>query len=232
MRFGSLREIEETRPWWVVCGQGPSWANVDVGLVDRVRRDHPVAVIAVNGAVEHVPAADYWFTLDPSRENLDLMRDPVDGVRYVAAVPDEFGTPEARHRWQRPPVPEHVLYLRRVVAEEPTEGPFEERVWAQIVGGMSEDPRAIHTGNSGFGALQLACLLGAERVTLLGIDGHGRERWDGSPNFYLGHLPHLFRGALPQLQERGVLVANGSPESFVDCFPRLRPRDALAWLVR
>lgn len=232
VRFGSLADVDEVRSRFVVCGQGPSWADVDVDLLERIRTEESVAVVAVNNAVDHVLGADYWFTLDPSRENLAHMESPREGVRYVAAVPDDFGTPRARHPWQRPPVPDHVLYLHRIVNDEPAEGPFRERVWSQIVGGMSEDPRRIHTGNSGFGAFQLAWLLGAERVVLLGIDGRGRERWDGSSNFYLDHLPELFRGALPQLLRDGVRVANGSPESAVDCFPRLSPGDSLAWLVR
>ena len=206
----------------VICGQGPSWKMVHHPDIKRAKEEG-ARVIAVNGAVDEIPdLADYFFTLDHSTENLRRIADPYPGVTYVQAVPEDYTGP----------APEHVVHLRRIsVAGEPDGRPFRDRVWEQIPGGLSEARTCIHTGNSGFGALNLAVHMGARRVVLLGVDGHGRERWDGSENGYLGHLPRLFRTAVPQLEWRGVEVVNGSPLTQVGCFPIKSPEDALHWLT-
>lgn len=213
--------------WWdrvVICGQGPSWLDVEWSQVWEAS-NRGAAVIAVNGAIDQLHSkATHWFTLDHSLENQERMANPVVGPTYYAAVPDDF-----EERFQTWP---HVRYLRRVVRHEPKDGrPFEERVKEQIVGGLAEDPGEIYTGNSGFGALGLAYHMGPSRVLLLGIDGAGLQRWDGSANRSLDHLPELFAGAVPQLEEAGVQVMNGSPGSAVECFPRLDSLDGLRWLV-
>lgn len=219
----------------VVCGQGPSWADVDTEQLRKTIASGAVPIF-VNGAVDSAgPLIDYrlpedqpayWFTLDPSLENLARMASPFTRISYLAAVPEDYE--------QRFPIHQHVSYLRRVVRENPDPGsaPFAERVLSQIVGGLSEDPGAVHTGNSGFGALGLAYLMRARRVVLLGIDGRGHRRWDGTENQSLDHLPDLFAGAVEQLKARGVEVVNGCPTSAVTCFPKMSAEEALAWVMR
>lgn len=219
----SWKAVTERHRRIVICCQGPSWRRVDLGLLEEVA-DFGATVIAVNGAIEieRVPAR-YFFTLDFSNEeSVGRLARPRPGVTYYAAFPPGGGVRE------RLP---HVKALRRISRAEPAIGPFEARVQQQIMGGLSEDPGAIHTGNSGFGALGLAYLMRPERIVFLGLDGGGRLRWDGSPNGYLDHLPELFRGAVDQLAAAGVQVANGSPGSAVDCFPVVHPDRALRWLV-
>lgn len=215
----------------VICGQGPSWADVDLEQLAQAHHDG-ACVVAVNGAVDTVGSvADHWFTLDASQANMARMRAKVPGVHYVAAVPAAFGTARAPCSWQRNGAPSGVTYLRRVVGEQPGRGKFEDRVWHHIVGGLSEDPEAIHTGNSAFGALGMAYHMRAQRVALLGVDGHGRMRWDGTPNGPLTHMRALFWGAVPQLMAAGVRLVTGSQSSAVDCFPRVTAERALRWVL-
>ena len=136
----------------IICGQGPSWRQVDLAQLGRVQ-SMGVGLVAVNGAIDSVPFADYWFTLDMSPENQRRVMEPASGVQYYAAVPPEW---ERRLRGL-----EHLTCLKRVVKEERRRGPFRLRVLYQIVGGISEDPGEIYTGNSAFGALGLVYLKGA-----------------------------------------------------------------------
>ena len=202
----------------VICGQGPSWALVDVQELTRTR-EAGALVIAVNGAVAHAPA-DVFFTLDLSPENRRRIANPVPGVRYVVAAP---ATETNRVG--------HVTYLRRIERAVSRKGPYAHRAGQEAPGGLSEDPKAINTGNSAFGALNLAYHLGVQRIVLLGVDGCGYTRWDGTRNFCLEHMPALFASAVPQLAAAGIAVVNGSPQSAVECFPRLTPHDALEWLM-
>lgn len=101
---------------------------------------------------------------------------------------------------------------------------------ARAPGGLSEDPGTINTGNSGFGGLGLAYHMRPHKVALLGVDGRKERRVDGGMPRSLDHLPALFESAVPQLRSAGIEVANGSPDSEVDCFPRMTPREAVQWL--
>lgn len=205
-------DVREDRAVIVATGQSldgfdlSALANIDAG------------VIAVNAAVSFAPA-DYWFTLDPSDANVRLMRNQAAGVRYFAAVPPEFGTRAGKSRVHRQTRPPNVTYLHRIAGSGPLGA-----AW-----GLSENQRAIHTGNSAYGALGLAYLMGARRIALLGVDGGGAYFYGGNGGD-LSHLPQLFASALPQLQAADVEVVNGSPASVIDAFPRMSPADAIAWI--
>lgn len=97
--------------------------------------------------------------------------------------------------------------------------------------GLSLDPLRIHQGgNSGFQALNLAVLLGARRVLLLGFDlgrRGGRRHWHGDHPGDLNNPDETnfawwrtaFAGAVPDLARAGVAVVNCTPGSALDCFP-------------
>lgn len=207
---------------FIIVATGPSAEALDHALLqDAV--DFGVQVIAVNGAIQWIPVAHHWFTLDPSPLfNRPLMRDRRPGVEYWAAVPDDYGTPQAEHSCHRAPAEDGVTYLRRRAV------PIEKGAV------ISEDPEAIISGNSAFGALQLGCLMGGTRFALIGIDGtrepyaHGTRR----PTWNFRHLPSLFRAAGPQLRARGASIINGSPHSAVECYRRCRPNEAVEWVMR
>lgn len=207
------------KPRVLIVAAGPSVEGVDLSMVPP-----RVTVIAVNGAIRFTPKVDVWFTLDPSTPNRALLRERRPGVRYVMAVPDDYGSPGAAVQAHRAPRDPGVTYLRRVSGD----GPWSARP------GLVEDRGAIHTGNSAWGALGYAYHLRPGKIGLLGVDGTsgGYAYLSGAPRPQFDHLPDLFASALPQLQAAGVSVRNGSPESRVVCFPRVTPSALLRWLLR
>ena len=206
----------------LIVASGPSQRSLDVNAVASAAAAG-VHVIAVNGALEWAVCALSWFTLDPDRRTLPLMRAGRPGVVHYAAVPEDYGRPEAKVAYHRIPPPPGVIYLRRVVGE----GPLGSRH------GLSEDPGAVHSGNSAWGALGLAWLMGARSVAFLGLDGtrEGYAFGPGRPFGGFAHLPALFASALPQIAARGLEVVNGSPGSRVTCFRRTAPQAALDWIA-
>jgi len=211
--------VAPPKPTVLIVATGPSVEGVDLSRIPP-----RVLVVAVNGAIQWLPRADVWFSLDPSATVRALAATPRPGVRYVMAVPDDYGTPVARLRGHREPREPHVTYLRRVNGD----GPWNARAT------LSEDTSAIHTGNSAWGALGYAYHLRPGKVGLLGVDGTSeRYAYDtGAPRNQFDHLPDLFASAVPQLAAAGVRVRNGSPASCVTCFPRVSPSALLRWLVR
>lgn len=110
--------------------------------------------------------------------------------------------------------------------------------------GLSANPRWIHHGHSsGFCLLNLALLMGAQRIVLLGYDMkyapdyNGRERSIGSrPRHYFGEYPSALQhwpkvsvkdGVHVELVKQYESVAaqglieiiNCSPDSAINCFP-------------
>lgn len=208
----------------VIVGRGPSLAGFDFQQLAALPES--VIVICVNQSIEQSPRADVWFTLDPNTPLQKLMRVQRPGTRYFAAVPNDFGRETAKRPSHRHGLPENVTYLRRI------DGPGPER----SQDGLSHSKDAINSGNSGFGALQLAYLMGAKKIVLLGFDGADTARKTGGhfdsskKSAYLGHLPQLFNSTAMALDAEGVEVRNSNPESKITCFPRSTPQEALAWL--
>jgi len=180
-----------------------------------------VTVIAINGAIRLLPRTDVWFTLDPSRRNREIMARPRPGVTYYAAVPEDYGMPSAESPAMREPADTHVRYLRRI------EGDGSGRYRTKH--GLCPDKGAVHTGNSGWGAFQVARHMGARRIALFGIDGRGRYVSGGTPR-QLSMVPGLFASAVSELLSNDVAVVNGSWISTVTCFSRMGPEEARAWL--
>lgn len=197
-------EVDDHFESIAIVGTGNSLKGVNLAFSEDV------AVLAVNSAINHLTRTDIWFTLDPSPSNVTIMRRPIRGVTYYAAVPENFSG-----------APRHVNLLRRVVGTG--HGHYQTKA------GLSNDRGAIHTGNSAWGALQLAAHLGAEKVALFGIDGQGGYHYGGAPR-ELSMLPALFASAVGDLAARGIDVINGSPDSTVDCFRRYAPEDAMRWI--
>lgn len=189
-----------------VVGSGPSLRDIAPNEIVRCG----ATVIAVNGAIDWLGRADYWFTLDPSQVNMVRARHRVEGCRYVMALPRIARCPDG------------VTRLLRV------EGSLFGR--ARAPGGLSDEPGAINTGNSGFGALNLAYHMRPRKILLLGVDAKQERRVDGGMPRSLEHLPALFASAVPQLKAAGIDVVNGSPDSKVTCFTRMTPREAMQWL--
>ncbi len=199
-------EVIEKHDRIAVVGTGMSLHGVKLDFAPNV------AVIAVNCAIEHLEKVDYWFTLNPSAVNNNLMleRNRRAGVKYYAAVPDN-------HR----PVSKHVTFIERRVGTG--HGRFRTK------GGLCPDKHAINTGNSAWGAFQLGIHMQPSRVALFGIDAHGGYHYGGSPKA-LDMLPELFASSVEELARRNIQVLNGSPISLIDCFNKATPQEAVAWL--
>jgi len=102
--------------------------------------------------------------------------------------------------------------------------------------GLSLNPRSLNTGkNSGYQAINLAVLLGAARILLLGYDmqrgPNGEEHWhkdhpNGSRSPY-----ELYQSFFPSLVEplkaAGVEVINCTRRTALTCFPTMALREAL-----
>jgi hypothetical protein len=116
--------------------------------------------------------------------------------------------------------------------------------------GLSTDQSIVHHGHgSGFTMLNLAYLLGAERIVLLGYslayaaDYDGKARQPGSvPRHYFGEYPaelqhwpsqkvrdgvHVeLRDLYRSVAEQGLIeIINATPGSALDCFPRMSIAD-------
>lgn len=187
--FSSVTEQHEAA---LVVASGPSARGF--------RPPGGVPVIAVNGVIEWIERADYWFSLDPSPENLFRMQHPRAGTRYYCACPENV------------PLPDHVRRLHRLTGP----GPWSARYR------LSHRPDAVHTGNSAWGALGLAYLMGCKRVVLVGVDASTGKRCEGGRSLCLKHLPDLFATALDQVQ---VVSAGG-----LASVPQMSLPNALEWL--
>jgi len=102
--------------------------------------------------------------------------------------------------------------------------------------GLSTDPGTLNTGkNSGYQAINLAALLGAARILLLGYDmrsADGRDHFfgahpTGNKPDYREFLPY-FRTLVAPLADLGVSIVNCTPGSAIDAFPRMTLTEALA----
>ena len=142
------------------------------------------AVIAVNGAISWLQRVTHWFTLDVSGINLLRMARALDGVEYHAGVYPSLTKTLPAHVKQWP-------LVRGGTRNEPASKGAEWWLWRWSCKlGISED--GISTGNSAYGALQLAHKLGASRCLLVGVDASQEERIEGGFPNNLSHLPTLF----------------------------------------
>lgn len=104
---------------------------------------------------------------------------------------------------------------------------------------FSWDRHLLHRrgGSSGYGALNVAVLMGAKRIVLLGFDykrGIGnRKHWHGSytwpQNENWPAWARAFDALVKPFADRGIEVINASPDSIVTAFPKMNIDAALAW---
>lgn len=161
-----------------------------------------MTVIAVNGAIEWLSRADYFFTLDLSAANLKRLQNRRKGVIYCAAG---MSAPQRGiKRYER---------VSKRGAEPVNNGGPEWWLWRwSAVPGLAEEKSKIHTGNSAYGALGLAYHLGFKDVALVGVDATTEERICGGRPNNLSHLPLLFSSALPQVNVVSCGLMAGIPQ--------------------
>lgn len=194
----------------IVC-TGPSLKGFDFNRLKD--KGH---IIAVNDASKFVPFANSWFTLDPWGLTTTQIHPHFAGDLY-AAVPHDYGTPNAASTAHQVVPNRKVNYLHRI--------PFHTDQYNKssdfMSWGLNEDPSCINTGNSGFGALNMAYHFKPRRVVFFGLDA-SKGYFFNEKVFTrsLDHLPWIFKSALPQLMKHDIEVMNASPESKIDCFTR------------
>lgn len=103
--------------------------------------------------------------------------------------------------------------------------------------GFDPDPTRLCTFNNSTGAaLHILAHMRPARIVLLGLDmkhRDGRSHWHDGHNRYVAEdtltsrmLPH-FETLAKVLAERDIEVLNASPESAVDCWPKITHEQAL-----
>lgn len=195
-----------------IVGGGPSLKGFDF---ERLR--NRFTVLAVNASILDIPFADAGFTIDRRAARnwwprLRTIRSPL-----YFAVPDNWLV-----NFDGPPTG-NMTFLRRVQGTA-----------------LTRDTRLISAGGtSGFGALHLAFLNGARRVTLFGFDyrpskageWHHNERHYNFVNHQIvstwEQWARNFDDAAPVLKAAGVEVINASPGSAITAFPRVSIQEAL-----
>ena len=168
-----------------------------------------VPIIAVNTAIDWVDRASYFFTLDPSRENLRRMKHRRRGTQYCCALPPAHADIPGVYRFER-------------IGDHSTRGPEPEEkgtpawwLWRwSCMPGLATEAGKIHSGNSAYGALGLALHLGYTDVALVGVDGTQAPRHHdgGTPND-LSHLGLLFASALPQINVVSCGLLDSIPQT-------------------
>lgn len=207
----------------IIIGGGRSLTGFEFASLKGVGH-----LIAVNGSGKTVPFAESWFTLDPWGLHGPQLPPPFSTSKLYAAVPSDFGTPDARTEAHRVHVQRHITFLHRLVNHN-MPGQSVDSVYRQ---GLSEDTGCINTGNSGYGALNLAYHFRPKTIVLLGLDGDIGYYYDTkTANRRLTGLPAMFASAKEQLDARGIRVMNGSPKSTITAFPRMEIIDAI-WEVK
>lgn len=175
---------------------------------DQVDRVRGQRLIVINTTSELAPWADMLYACDAKWWDA---HEGAPGFRGLKVTQDE----QAAQKWGLKRVP--LVYGA----------------------GLSLEPERIHGGgNGGYQALNLAVLLGARRIILLGYDmqhsgsrihWHGRHP-DGMNNpreSTIRAWTENFRSTVPDLERAGVEVINASRETALDCFPRASLDSAL-----
>lgn len=215
----TFSKIQQTKPETVVIvcsGKSIKGFNFNSIPSDAV-------IIAVNGAAQFIPRADYWFTLDPWGLHGPQIPKNHPNCQLWAAVGDDFGTTYARNPDHRKKPYPGINYLHRLISHNITTQSSETAYTL----GLSEDPGCISTGNSGYGALNFAYHLKPKNIIILGMDGDlGYFYTDTKSNRPLTNLPKMMESAYEQLKISNINVINGSPQSRINCFEKCSPEEA------
>lgn len=204
---------------------GPSLHGVDLNKLATTGAQ----IIAVNGAADFLPVFDHFFTLDLSPANMDRIKRKEPATTYHCAQDEQDldRIPSHVHRYVRVSEPDRSRM--RDYPKGSDEWFFHR--WG-CKPGLSEDPWRIHSGNSAYGALGLAYHWNPVKILLLGVDGTNEDRMNGEgrPKYSIGHLPILFDTARHQIVTKGIEVMNGSPNSRVNTFRKITPKEGIRWI--
>jgi len=196
----------------VVAASGPSLTKEVAWKVRKARWFDGWHVIAVNDAFKLLSYADILYGADIGWWRLqDLSK--FHGARW-SCHSRSTGFCDDKSEVYR------ALSLRLVEAREGR--------------GFSADPQFIHYGvqsNSGFHAVNLALLIGAPRVVLVGFD---MRRVDGKSHFFGDHPAAIRRqtedyNGFVQAFPADSRIVNATPESALKVYAQVELDDALEW---
>ena len=163
----------------IIVGSGPSLRKYKKMPEDQT-------VICVNQSIAFVNRCDHWFTIDPTPINIRTMQENREGVTYWCATDRSVR------------LPNHVNRLP-LVKENP-KNQKERRFKGRFAkAGLDERFFHISTGNSAYGALNLAYHLGERKAVLIGVDATRESKLDGNRSRDLSHVPLLFSSAARQM---------------------------------
>jgi hypothetical protein len=197
----------------VVCiASGPSLTREDVDYARGKAR-----VIAINANYKVAPWADVWYAAD---------------ARFWRWV----------YSGKRPPYEDGPAFLREYAGMKYclTSGAADLKgiivLRRGVESGLSLNPAILNTGhNSGYQALNLAVLLGASRILLLGYDMQrgpkGEEHHHADhPNKSRSNYDRFrkpFSSLVTPLADAGVEVINCTRRTALTCFPQMPITEAL-----
>lgn len=212
IRWSKIDNTKKVNTVIIVC-TGPSLKNFNfAALQDKGY------IIAVNDAGKYIPFADMWFTLDPWGCGSNGKQFPTNFKGDLfAAVPEDYGTNHAKNHDHKVFAHSRMNYLHRI----PFHSVSDYKAYDYLNWGLNEDRSCINTGNSGYGALNIAYHMQPKHIMILGLDASNGYFFDERKyTKNLNHLPMIFRSSITQLNSRGIEVLNASQYSKIDCFPR------------
>lgn len=212
---------------YLIIGTGPSIKDVKLS---KMNIPDNVITISVNTSITFFKSADIWFSLDPSYKNIKCYNIAKHyNIPCVWALKKNISSiNNCAYK--------HKYILNRVENYKKSKDsvPNTPKEWFNrwsCVPGLSNNTNCIHTGNSVYGALNLAFHDKPNKISILGLDGIQEKSVGG--NHYpknLSHLPLLFNSSVKQLNEANIQVVNGSPHSEIKSFERVTPTEAIKWL--
>ena len=145
-------------------------------------------------------------------------------TKFIAGVPLDYGTPQARFACDRLPKIDGAIYVERKMKE-----------------GLSESFDCLHSGeNSSYAALNRAYQYKPKRIVIFGLDlCNASQHWhdhgypssgDITPQSFTNVIK-WFDSALPQLRKHDIEVINASVISRLQCFDKVTPKEGLSLCV-
>lgn len=195
----------------VIIGSGPSLSLDQISRVYAAKCRKGVKAIAVNSNYLVAPWADILYACDYPFWQWHFENGAIDYFEGLKATVDEG----AKQQW-----PE----LLRLIGDKQASG-------------LSQNPKVLHCGkNSGYQAVNLAYLMGAARILLIGFDHRyvsNRQHWHANPpygncSWYEPWLDRWQTVADQIAWNRIELeVINCTPDSALKCFPMQRLKRCL-----
>ena len=218
--------MSEVLPAWrgatvVLVGGGPSLTQEDVQTVCASHARSESFCIAINASYLWTPWADVCYFADCKfwqwhTEGIVIPKLSL-GAGQVKTAFAEFGGQKCSIKHSGAHIADDAVHLLENKSGTGNHGK-----------GISLDPKAIVTGrHSGYQALNIAILAGANKILLLGYDGS--ESSDGKTHFHGGHpkrtppnsyafYRQAFATGATDIKNTGVRVVNCSPGSKISAF--------------